>query len=194
MTAAGIGWPEIAAGLPNPPWYLTSHLTQAAIVAVGVLIIAYAFYLQANSEVGDGPAVKRLRFQKYITFREISDALSQAGSAYTKDEILQRLMIAVWQREFEQLSGHSRLRMTLFDDFGNAEERRIVAGPDLLDYGNESVARVIERSTFDAIMRGTESFPPGFVDSHVETLTIERGDFAQWLSRLRAGRYEAQVI
>src|ERR1700744_1056899 len=54
MTISGVNFQELLSRLVNdPPWYLTSHLTQIGVIFLGVLVLAYVVWHQAESERGN---------------------------------------------------------------------------------------------------------------------------------------------
>jgi hypothetical protein len=51
MTISGVNLQELLARITNdPPWYLTNHLTQIVVIFLGVLVLAYVFWHQAEAE------------------------------------------------------------------------------------------------------------------------------------------------
>jgi hypothetical protein len=133
-----------------------------------------------------------LRNKQYITFREISEAIAEANPAYSRNDVLKQLMSAVWRGHFATLGGFSRLRLTFYDSDGEPELARplIVSPHDWLVQGTDVSGRNYDRALAEAVMRGPPGFSPGFVNSHVEAITLEQADFLRWYVRFRAGRYE----
>lgn len=206
LTGIGIGWPDIAAGLPNLPPYLTNRLAQVLIVTAGVMIIAYAFYLQSNHEREDSESVRRLRSKPHVTFGEISDAIAKSGSAYQEIDVLHHLMKAMWWGEFETLGGYSRTYITLWGEDRKANpERMLYSRVQLLQPGTGlpsgqkepyegytwEQAEQRDKNLFAAVARHPPSdFLPSYIDAYVKQITLSPTDFARWYRRFRDGRYE----
>ena len=193
MTVAGVSYQDWLTGLAkDPPWPLQSNLVQLAIIATGVLILAFVFYRQSEEERADPVRIRRLRQKRYIVFRDIADAISESNPAYSKNDVLKQLMDAVWRGHFSTLGGYIRLHYTFFEEDGEPEfARPLVRSPqDWLAQGVDVSDGNYERALFEATMRGPPGYRPGFVDSHVETLTLEKPDFVRWYARFKAGRYE----
>jgi hypothetical protein len=189
MVVAGVSYQEwLTTVASEPPWFLMNRLVQLAVIALGTLIVAYVFFRQAEERRGESPQMRRLRLQPYSTFREISEAISGSDPAWSKNEVLHRLITAVWQREFESYSGHSRMRITFYDEAGNPENARpIVRAGEVL---GQALSSHMERALYEAVAQRPSGFSPGFVNSQIEPLTIERADFMRWYRRFRNGRYE----
>ena len=189
MVVAGVSYQEWLTTIARePPRFLMNHLVQLAVIALGALIVAYVFFRQAEEGRGESPRMRRLRLQPYSTFREISEAISGSDPAWSKNEVLHRLMTAMWKHEFESYSGHSRMRITFYDEDGNPEnERPIVRAHEVL---GQVCSPNMERALYESVLQGPSGFSPGFVNSQIEPLTIERADFVRWHRRFRNGRYE----
>jgi hypothetical protein len=193
MTIAGVSYQDWLVGLAkDPPWPLQSHLIQLAIIAGGVLMLAFVFYRQSEEERADSHRIKRLRNRRCITFREIAEAISESNPAFSKNDVLTQLMTAVWRGHFSTWGGYSRLRYTFFDNNDEPEQARpLCRSPqDWLAEGVDVSNRNFERALFQAVMRGAPADRPGFLGSHVEALTLERPDFVRWYARFKSGRYE----
>jgi hypothetical protein len=191
MTIAGVSYQDWLVGLAkDPPWPLQSHLVQLAIIAIGVLTFAFVFYRHSEEERADFQRVKRLRNKRYITFREIAEAISESNPAFSKNEVLTQLMAGVWRGHFSTWGGYSRLHFTFFDADDEPEYARPLC-PSPKDWLEQGVRDGnYERALFQAAVRGAPGYSPGFLDSHVEPLTLERRDFLRWYARFKSGRYE----
>jgi hypothetical protein len=127
-----------------------------------------------------------------VTFGEISDVISRSNSAYSKDEVLHQLMNAVWNREFEEYSGHSRLRVDLRNEDGSRAYHYLIDGRDFLAVGVPSAVpqHLVQTELHEMIRVGPAAFDPRFVSSHIERLSVGRNDFLCWYRRFKDGRYE----
>ena len=113
-TVAGVNYQQwLAAIAEMPPWWLSNRGIQLAVISIGIFVLIYVFYSQLENERGDTAAMQRLRLQPVASFAEISQAVAEAHPAYSREEILHRLMKALWSGEFEERSGHSRVRLKI---------------------------------------------------------------------------------
>jgi len=97
----------------EPPWYLTHPSVQAACIVIAFLIMAWIFYDQSRVEAQIPPRLKR---RAVLTFAEIADGLADVPAfGYSKEEIMHRLMKAVWLRDFERRSGKSSVSIEAGD-------------------------------------------------------------------------------
>jgi hypothetical protein len=56
MVMAGISYQEwLIALAKEPPWFLTNHIVQLVIIALGVLIVAFVFYRQSEADRSSKP-------------------------------------------------------------------------------------------------------------------------------------------
>jgi hypothetical protein len=138
-------------------------------------MLAFVFYRQSEEERAASHRIKRLRNRRYITFREIAEAISESNPAFSKNDVLTQLMTAVWRGHFSTWGGYSRLRYTFFDNNDEPEHARpLCRSPqDWLAEGVDVSDRNFERALFQAVMRGAPADRPGFLGSHVEALTLE---------------------
>jgi len=176
---AGIEIPFV----PSWAWWL------GALAALFVVVVRLQY--QLDSQGGD--VIRRLHLKKYVTFREIADSLPKVYTAYSKRDIYLQLARAVANREFEEFSGHPRLRLAYRDSNDNIRpEMPLQDGVELLnaavgkyDPDNELLNRHVHGALYeDAI--GSKDYD----DALIGALTFEHGDFVRWYRRFRRGRYE----
>jgi hypothetical protein len=166
--------------IPLPSWLWWF----AAVASVFFLAVRLQFRLDAKEE----GVVRRLRFKEYVTFDEIGDALSQVHTAYSKEDIIDHLVRAVANREFESYTGHSRLRITHRDGNGMIEPVRPIE--DGISFLNSAAGLGPTNPNVEWALYEAAISPSSNKRSTYGALTLERRDFARWYRRFLAGRYE----
>ncbi|MBY0531175.1 MAG: hypothetical protein K2P86_04310 [Xanthobacteraceae bacterium] len=188
FAAAGVakdGFGVTAIPLPGWVWWLS------AVVAL------FAVAVHQQHRLLTSPQLSRLRSQFFMTFGEIADAVAASNPAYSRDDIMERLLKAMWEKEFESVWGYSRMRVTRLNDAGGVVDRPLIQRRDILnvllnDYPNQDVVAMLEAAQFRLITKQSASGQPSrFVDSWANVFTIERSDFNRWHRRLLNGKYEA---
>jgi hypothetical protein len=191
MTAIGFNYQTaLAAVFPHgPPPFLKTSGIEFLIVGLGLLGVAYAFYRQLMDQKDDSPQIRRLRLQPYSTFDEIGTAISQADSAYSKEEIIERLLQAALNKEFYSLEHHSRMKIKPHpksERYGGNPPRFYLKDrsglPESADQYSDGTV-VYETNLILGNLNKDNFDPDG-------QIMIERGDFARWYRRFRSGRYE----
>lgn len=77
--------------------------------------------------VGEHPAIKRLSRRRRIQFRDIAATLAPTENL-SSDDIMQRLLRALWRGDFENLRGHSRLTAITGGGYARRMDGRYVDG------------------------------------------------------------------
>ncbi len=161
-------------------------------LAIGLLIwpLAERFLISlVREEKGDTRQIRRLRLQSYSTFDEIGEAISKANDAYSKEEIIERLLRAAHNGEFYTLPHHSRMRIK-----SHPKSERFGGDPPRFYLRD----RLGEPESADQYSDGTVVYEANLIRGNLNEdnfnpdgqIMIERGDFARWYRRFRSGRYE----
>jgi hypothetical protein len=114
-TALGVAeqWGYATTGIP--PWTFW-------LIAIAALF-AVALRAQWQLERTEPEEINRLFKKGVVSFQEITRAIHKAHPAYSEDEVLHQLLKAVWRGDFEEFSGHTRLRHAVDAFTGEPGER-----------------------------------------------------------------------
>lgn len=167
-TVAGLAAQGGAQVMAIPPWVWW-------LVAIGCLA-ALNIRLQWKLDQSEHPAIKRLRVQPFVTFGEAATAVAASNPAYTHDEVLARLVLAVERHQFPARGGKPRLFVT-----APSTGRREGLDLDKIDDIRDAASLAYQTLAINSAFGGPDA---------QALLTIRSRDFFRWHSRFQAGQYE----
>lgn len=141
--------------------------------------------------------VSRLLLKMEISFKKIFIAISKGG-IFSQFDVLHPLLVAMWRGEFEEYSGHSRLRLgeKLFNRrmlIGAATRLPGIDHSVLAEAIREEISlrRFYKRVDCSALAQADPSqYEPDFLTNYSGPLVIRRRDFRRWYHRFLRGAYE----
>ncbi|MDV2496470.1 MAG: hypothetical protein RX316_09735 [bacterium] len=200
--------------------YVNHNIARWAFVILGLAIFSIP-YMKTVFLIGEPDIVKRLTRRKRIKFGEIADALADETIGMGRNEVIYQLLKAIWQGDFENKAGKSRLVLELPElqvgDVPLDRDRRRIAVPPIWEYNRRiflSVLRpfqnvdvpgnrtLLDKSIswktiksqvpFDVLSTIKPSeYRNDVIRSYIEPLIMTNKDFRRWLSRFRKGKYES---
>jgi hypothetical protein len=107
LMALGSTWQSVLAAWGSPPWYLTHGVITPALFFGATVFFAWVAFKQSRIEIA---IPDRLMRRSRTTFAEIADVLAGVPAlGLTRDEVLHRLLRAMWLGDFENGAGKTRL-------------------------------------------------------------------------------------